>query len=140
MAYQDYQVRITFTEDESGAVPYIFTYVDHVSDPIPSAKDTVIHGTRGDGCIRIKGGKRSNEIIIKGKLIDEDGYKDLTTKIAEMRSKVTTNQAILTMEHYDGGWQTDWSYTCFRNEEIKFAKSLRTESQDYEVTFLILAF
>lgn len=140
MGYKDYQVRIKFTKDESGAEDYIFTYVDHVSDPQQGMKATVIPGTRGDGSIIIPGGKKSHEIQIKGKLIDEDGYKDLTTLIAEMRSKVTTDQAILTMEHYDSGWQTDWTYTVRRIEEIRFSQSLRTESQEYEIIFLVLAY
>ena len=138
--YQDYTVRITFIEDESGAVAYTLPYVFHVDDPKEGIKATVIPGTRGDGSIVIPGGKRSQEITIKGKLIDEDGYKDLTTRINEMKTKVTTDQAVLTMEHYDGGWIQDWSYTVRRIEEIKFPKSLRTESQDYEISFLVLAY
>jgi len=140
MAYQDYQVRITFTKDESGAIAYTLPYVFHVNDPKEGMKATVIPGTRGDGSIVIPGGKRSQEITVRGKLIDEDGYKDLTTRINEMKTKITTDQAVLTMEHYDGGWSSDWSYTVRRIEEIKFPKSLRTESQDYEISFLVLAY
>lgn len=140
MAYKNYTVRITFTKDQSGAISYILPYVFHVSDPKEGMKATVIQGTRGDGSIAIPGGKKSQEIQIRGRLIDADGYKDLTTKINEMKTKVTTDQAILTMEHYDGGWITDWSYTVRRIEEIRFSKSFRTESQEYEITFLVLAY
>ena len=140
MSYQNYTVRITFLKDETGAVEYILPYVQHVSDPQEGMKATTIQGSRGDGSIVIPGGKKSQVITIRGKLIDADGYKDLTTLISEMRSEITTDVATLTMKHYDSGWVTDWSYTIRRIEEIRFPKSFRTESQDYEVSFLVLAY
>lgn len=140
MAYQDYTVKITFLEDSTGAVEYDLPLVFHVTDPQEGMKATVIKGKRGDGAIVIPGGKESQEIRIKGKLFDTDGYKDLTALINDMRTKLTTDLATLTMKHYDSGWQTDWSYTVRRIEEIRFPKSMRTESQDYEVSFLVLAY
>ena len=116
MAYQDYQVRITFTKDESGATSYTLPYVYHISDPQEGMKATVIRGNRGDGSIVIPGGKLSQEIT------------------------VTTDQAIVAMEHYDGGWVTDWSYTVRRIDSIRFPKSFRTSSQKYEINFLVLAY
>jgi len=136
----DYTVKITFLEDSTGSVDYDLPYVFHVTDPHPGMKATVIHGTRGDGSIVIEGGKKSQEIIVRGKLFDTDGYKDLTTLINEMRTKLTTEVATLTMKHNDGGWVTDWQYTVRRIEEIRFPKSYRTQSQDYEVSFLVLAY
>jgi len=60
--------------------------------------------------------------------------------MTEMRTKLTTEVATLTMKHYDSGWQTDWQYTIRRIEEIRFPKSFRTGSQKYEVSFLVLAY
>jgi len=141
MAYQDYTVKITFKKDESGAVEYEIPHVDHISDPIEGMKATVIRGTRSDGSIVIPGGKRSQEITVRGTMFDNDGYKDLTALINEMKTKVTTDQAILTMKHLEGAvYVTDWQYTVRRIEEIRFPKSLRTESQRYEVSFLVLAY
>jgi len=140
MSYKNYTVRITFLEDSTGAVEYEFKNVQQISDPKEGMKATVIKGTRGDGSIIIPGGKKSQEIIIKGKLFDNDGYKDLTTLINDMRDKLTTEVATLTMKHYDGGWVNDWSYVVRRIEEIRFPKSMRTESQDYEVSFLVLSY
>lgn len=136
----NYTVRITFLEDSTGAVEYQLPHIFHVSDPQQGIKATVIQGTRGDGSVVIPGGKKSQEIIIRGKLFDNDGYKDLTALMTEMRTKLTTEVAILTMEHYDGGWVTDWQYTVRRITEIRFPKSMRTESQDFEVSFLVLAY
>jgi len=141
MAYQDYTVRITFTKDQSGAVSYVLPYLQHVSDPQEGMKATVIHGKRADGAIVIPGGKKSQQINLRGLLVDADGYKDITTKINEMRTKVTTDQAVLTMEHLEGAsWVTDWSYTVRRVDEIRFPKGFRTSSQEYEITFLVLAY
>lgn len=138
MSYKNYSVRISFVKDESGAVEYILPHVFSVDDPEPEGKDIVIHGTRGDGAIRIKGGKKSHSIIVKGNLFDADGYKELTDKINEMRLKVTRDNAILTLEHLEGAsWISDWSFRGFRNEEIRFEKSLRTGKQEYTINFLV---
>jgi len=143
MGYKNYTVRVTYLKDETGAVEYPLPYVQQVSDPEPASKDVVIKGTRGDGSIRIKGGKQSIEIRIRGKLFDADGYKDLSTKIAEMRTKFPTDLGTLTMKYYDpddSQWHNNWSYTGFRNAEIRFSKSDRTGSQEYSITFLVTTY
>ena len=139
----NYTVRFNFND---GTNDYDFPYVFQVEDPKEGMKSVVIEGNRGDGAIVIPGGKKSQNITIRGKLIDADGYKDLTTRINEMKAKVTTNVATLTMKHYDptltggGAWVNDWVYTVRRSEEITFSESLRTDSQDYDVSFLVLAY
>ncbi len=141
MGYENYEVKITFLSSETGSVDYDLPYVFSVSDPQPQGKDTVIQGTRGDGSIRIPGGKKSQEIKIQGKLYDPDGYKDLTTLMNTMRSSITTDLATLTMQHKEGtSWITDWTYTVFRNTEINFPTSLRTGVQQYSVSFLVVAY
>ena len=140
MAFKNYTVKITFLDSATGSVDYDLPLVFHVTDPKEGIKATVIKGKRGDGSIVIPGGKESQEIIVKGKLFDADGYKDLVTLMSNMKTKLTTEVATLTMKHYDSGWQTDWSYTVRRIEAIRFPKSMRTQSQDYEVSFLVLAY
>jgi hypothetical protein len=103
-------------------------------------KATVIEGTRGSGSVVIPGGIKSQEIVIRGRLIDNDGYADLTSLMTTMRSMVTTNQATLTMEHWTTTWVSDWSYTVRRIDEITFPESLRTWEQEYEVRFLVVAY
>ena len=125
MAYKNYTVRITFLEDSTGAVEYEFKNVFDISDPQEGNKDLIIQGTRGDGSIRIKGGKKSQRIRIRGKLFDADGYKDLTTLMNTMRNSVTTETASLSLKHYDGSWISDWSYTVCRIGEIRFSPSMR---------------
>lgn len=131
------QVRLYF---DDGTNQYTFPLVFHITDPKEGMKSTVIRGTRGDGSIVIPGGKQSQEIRIRGKIIDEDGYEDITTKMNEMKTKVTTNLATLKMQHYDSGWQDDWSYTVRRISEIRFPQSLRTDSQEYECVFLVTSY
>ena len=140
MSYKDYTVRLTFLSSESGSVEYTFPTVFSVSDPKEGMKATVIHGTRGDGAIVIPGGKKSQEIRIKGKLFDADGYKDLTALMNDMRSKITTDLATLTMKHNDGGWVTDWTYSVRRIDEITFPTSMRIGMQEYEISFLVLTY
>lgn len=132
-------VRLTFTKAEGGAVAYILPLVFSVSDPKEGMKATVIKGTRADGSIVIPGGKESQEIRVKGNLAGED-YNEITTKMNEMRTKVTTDLAYLKLEHYDSGWVTDWEYTVRRIEEIVFPQSLRTSAQEYQITFLVLSY
>lgn len=131
------QTRIRF---DDGTYNYIFLAVFHLSDPKEAMKATVIRGTRGDGSIVIPGGKRSQEIIIRGKLY-ADNYNALTSLMNTMRQSITTDVATLTLEHNIGaGWITDWSYTVRRIEEIRFPQSFRTSSQEYEVMFLVTSF
>lgn len=140
----NYNVRVIFQKGESDE--YVFPHVFAISDPKEGMKATVIPGNRGDGSIVIPGGKRSQEISIKGKFWDDDGYKDLTTLMNTMRLKVSTNLATLTLEHWDstlsggGDYVTDWSYSVRRIEEIRFPESLRTDYQDYEVLFFVVAY
>jgi len=140
MGYQNYTVRLTFLSQETGSVEYTFPNVFSVSDPSAGMKATVIEGNRGDGSIVIPGAKKSQEIVIRGKLFDADGYKDLTTLMTDMRDKVTTDLATLTMKHYDSGWQTDWTYTIRRINEIEFSESMRIGIQPYSARFLVVAY
>ena len=136
----DYTVQVVLNDGISGS-EYIFPHVFKISDPQQGMKATVIEGTRGDGAIVIPGGKKSHEITINGRLIDNDGYADVTSLMSTMRSMVTTNQATLTLEHLVGAsWTTDWTYTVRRISEINFPESLRTWDQEYEVSFLVIAY
>lgn len=131
------QVRFYFND---GTNQYTFPYVYHITDPKEGMKSTVIRGNRGDGSIIIPGGKKSIEIRVRGKIIDETGYDAITSKMNEMRQKVTTDNAILKMQHYNGSWVDDWSYAVRRIEEITFPQSLRTDSQEYEAVFLVTSY
>lgn len=128
-------VRFYFND---GSNTYTFPYVYSVSDPEPGMKATIIKGCRAGGSVIIPGGKKSNEITLKGKIIDEDGYNDIIAKMDEMRTKVTTDVATLKMQHYDSGWQDDWSFQVRRLEEIRFEESLRTDEQPYQVIFYVI--
>jgi len=134
-----YQVKLNFND---GIYSYDFPLVQDVEDNIPGTKDVIIEGNRADGSLVIPGGKKSIQIKINGILFAANGYVDLTTLMSTMRSNVTTNPATLTLSHYDSGWQTDWSYSVKRIGEIIFPKSedRRTQSQNYEVTFLVIAY
>ena len=131
---------VRFIYNEGEANEYIFPYAFHITDPEPGMKATVIGGNRADGSIVIPGGKKSQNIRIRGKIIDEDGYNDITTKMDLMRTKVTMSSATLKMQHYNGSWQDDWSFTVRRIAEIRFPQSLRTDSQEYECSFLVISY
>jgi len=136
----DYTVRVVLNSGLSG-LEYIFPHVFSISDPQQGMKATVIEGNRADGAIVIPGGKKSQEIIVQGRLIDNDGYVDLTTLMSTMRSMVTTDQATLTLEYWNGAtWVTSWSYTVRRVDQIEFPESLRTWEQQYSVGFLVIAY
>jgi hypothetical protein len=133
-----YIVQCVFND---GSGDYILPHCFQISDPKEGMKATVIEGTRGDGVIVIPGGKKSQEIIIRGRLIDNDGYQDLTTLISSMKTNITTNQATLTLKHWTGSaWANDWQYTVRRIDEIEFPESLRTWEQEYSCRFLVIAY
>lgn len=130
------QVRVTF---DDGTYNYTFPYTFHITDPKEGMKATVIGGGRGDGSIIIPGGKKSQEIVIRGKF-GGSNYLEINTLITTMKQQVTTNIATLKLEHYDSGWVTDWSYQVRRIDEIRFPQSMRTSSQEYEATFLVVSY
>lgn len=132
------QVRIRFV---SGAINYILPHVYSISDPIPGMKSTIIGGNRASGSIVIPGGKKSIEIIIQGRLWDNDGYTDITTLMNTMRTNLTTDVGTLYLEHWNGAtWTVDWSYLVRRIDSIEFPESLRITDQEYSVNFLVLSF
>jgi len=138
MAYQNYTVKINFND---GTNDYDLPHVFHVTDPKEGMKATVIKGTRGDGSIVIPGGKSSQTITVRGNLFEGDGYASLTTAMVNLKSKITTDVATLTMKHLEGvSWITDWTYTVCRIDEVRFPRSLRTGKQEYQAEFLVLAY
>lgn len=131
------EVKINYND---GTHDYDLPLVYHISDPQEGMKAVVIKGNRGDGSIVIPGGKKSQYIRVAGKLYGAD-YIALTTLISEMRTNVTTDLATITMKHKVGiNWITDWSYTVRRIKEIEFSEGLRTDIQEYEVEFLVIAY
>jgi len=128
---------------DDGTNEYTFPLVYHISDPQEGMKATVIEGNRGDGSIVIDGGKKSQEITIRGKIMKEDGYFDINTEMGNMRTYVTTNVALLKIQHYNYGtslWVDDKVYAVRRIGEIEFPESLRTLIQEYSVNFLVVSY
>jgi len=122
---------------------YDFPLLQSISDPIPAMKATIIPGNRASGSLVIPGGQKSIEIIVKGILFAAGGYADLTTLMGTMRTDITSNPATLTLSHWTGStWATDWAYSVRRTEEIDFPESedKRTQSQNYEVRFLVISY
>lgn len=134
-----YTVRLVFN---CGDGDYVLPLLQGISDPEPEMKATVIEGTRGDGSIIIPGGKRSIEIRVRGFLIDNDGYADLSSKIEEMKTKITTDVATLTLKYWTGSiWQNTWQYTVRRIDEIEFEEdSMRTNDIEYRIRFLVISY
>lgn len=131
----EYQVQIIFSD---GTNTFTFPQVQsETGSDLEEDKSVIIEGNRASGCLYIPGGKKSLRLTIKGILMGDD-YKDLTTQMTEMKSKVTTNLATLTLKHYDGGWQNDYVYTVRRIGKITFDENLRTDYQPYSVDFIII--
>ena len=71
---------------------------------------------------------------------------EVNNQINTLKASITTLPAILTMSHWDdnitagGDWIVDWAYSVVRINEIKFTDSMRTESQNFSVTFLVTAY
>jgi len=134
----DYVVKITFND---GSGNYDFPLVQSCPDPIEGSKAVVIEGNRGSGSVVIPGGKKSQRIIVKGIILDNDGFVDIQTAIASMKSAVTTNLATLTKKYWNGStWVNVWQYTVRRIDPIEFSDSLQTNNQDYTATFLIVSY
>jgi hypothetical protein len=133
-----YTVKLNFND---GVNNYDLLHVSKILDPAPGSKATIIEGNRASGAIVIPGGKKSIRIIIKGVIFDSDGFADLETAIEDMKSKVTTSVATLTLKYWTGSiWQNVWAYTVRRVNEIDFPESLRTDAQEYDVEFLVISY
>ena len=133
-----YTVKLNF---DDGTYDYDLPYLQSVSDPKEGTNATIIGGTRADGSIVIPGGKKSQLIQVTGIVFDTDGYEDLTTKINTLKASLTTDPATLTLKHWTGAaWTNDWAYSVVRIGEIDFPDSFRTESQEYNVTFLVTSY
>ena len=131
-------VRLYFND---GTHTYTFPHVQSISDPIEGIKATIIEGNRSSGAIIIPSGKKSFEITIRGLIFDNDGFNDIMTEIATMRTAVTTSVATLSLQHLVGAvWTTDWVYTGRRINPIEFGDSLRINSQEYTMTFFVTNF
>ena len=143
MAYQDALVKLTFND---GSGDKDLPYIQNISDPIEGMKANVIKGNRGDGSIIIPGGKKSIEIAVKGIIWSNEGYVDLITQMNELRTNITTNIATLTLKHWDntvsggGAYITDWAFTVRRIDEINFGSSMRTESIEYDIRWIVIAY
>jgi len=135
-----YQVQVVFNLGEVSQ--YIFPLVQAIGDPQEGMKATVIEGTRGDGVIVIPGGKKSQELRIKGILLDNDGYVDLTTLMDGLRSAINTDAATITIRHYTGStWQIDRTWNVRRIDEIEFQEdNMRTDSIEYTCRFLVTGY
>jgi hypothetical protein len=124
-----------------GANQYIFPVVQDCKEPVPAAKDTVIEGVRADGSIVIPGGKRSQEITIRGILFNNAGFEAITDAKNDMITKVTTSVTTLQIQHWNGStWEIDNTYTVKRINEIEFDDSLRTVEMGYTVRFFVISF
>lgn len=136
----NYYVTINFDDNVNS---YDFIHVqDENGSYNPDTKALIIEGNRADGALYIPGGKKPLRITIKGILIEED-YKDITEQIADIKSKISTDYATLTLKHKEGvSWINDWQYLVKRIGEIKFpiSSDLRTASQRYEVDFIVLEY
>lgn len=133
-----YTVKLIFND---GSGDYQLQHVQSVTDNIEGTKSTVIEGVRGDGSVVIPGGKKSHTITIEGLFFDNDGFTDLMSEMNTMRTSLTSNQATLSMKHWNGAsWVDDWAYTVRRIDPVQFGANLRTETQQYTVSFLVIAY
>lgn len=135
----NWQVTLNFND---GTYNYDIPHIFDLSDPKEGMKATVIDGVRGDGAIIIPGGKKSQEIVVKGTLYDIDGYADLTTLISTMKTDITTNPAVLTLKHWSGSaWVNDWAYSVRRIEPIEWeSSSLRLDAIQYSIRFIVISY
>ena len=132
-----YSVILNFND---GTNSYDFPLLQSISDPIPSMKATIIEGGRSNGSIIIPGGQKSIEIIVRGILYAGD-YQQINDLINEMRTKVTTSPATLTLKFWTGAaWSNSWAYAVRRIEEINFPESMRVLDQEYSVRFLVFSY
>lgn len=137
-----YTVKFTFLRSGSGYSDYDFPLVQKISDPQEGMKATVIKGTRGDGSICIPGGKKSQTLKIEGIFYDDDyDFVAISTAMTAMRAAVTTDTGTLTMQYWNGAsWVVVWAYTVRRIGEIDFPSSMRVDSQNYNLEFLVLSY
>jgi hypothetical protein len=132
-----YTVEVIFAD---GVNTYTFPLVQNINDPTPGTKSVVIEGNRASGSVVIPGGLKSSELIIKGFLHAAD-YVAQTTLMDDMRTKVTTAIATITIRHWNGAtWVNDRVWNVRRVGEIDFGESFRIGDIEYTCNFLVISF
>lgn len=122
---------------ESNVLVYEFEIVQYTNAPQSPGKAVVIEGTRGEGAIVVPGGKKSWDLVITGILMIDgatEGYEELTAKIDEMENLILANTRYKV--RLDKTSSTYYEYKVKRIHTIDYPESLRTDSQEYMVTFL----
>jgi len=137
MSINNFTVKINFND---GTYDYDLPYVFQVADPKEGMKSVDIEGVAKDGSNMLPGGKKSQEIRIRGRVFGDD-YDEVQENLSELKTKITTDIATLTLKYWNGStWVNNWQYTVRRIEPIKFRESLRRRKQEYEVSFLVLVY
>jgi len=111
---------------------YTFPIVSEINIPQTSVKGTMIEGIRGIGGIFIQGSLQTFELSFTGTLFTTD-YEALTTMIDSLESAVVAGtKYILKLEK---SVSQKYSYNVIRIKAIDYPPSLRTQFQEYKITF-----
>lgn len=117
---------------------YTFEIVQRTNAPQTPLRHLSIEGVRGTGALIIEAGTPAWELEIEGIFTiaeASEGYEELTAKIDAMESAIVLNTPyVLKLDKTDS---TVYSYKVKRVSAIEYPTSLRNDSQEYRVVFLV---
>ena len=124
----------TFKLFDSGYVlQYTFPVVQETNIPQTVQRSVVLKGQRAKGAIVIDGGEDTWDLIVKGLHYGED-YDTIQAAIVAMETAIDLNTSYII--RFDKTISTYYEYNVKRIKAISYPASLRTDSQEYTVTFL----
>jgi hypothetical protein len=116
---------------------YTFEAVQYTNAPQDNIRKTVISSPRGQGCIVIQGSTAEWDLIIRGVLLAAD-YEALVVKMDALVTAIPLGTNFVLK--LDKTISTSYSYNVMRIESIAFPESLRTNHQEYTITFKVGTF
>jgi len=117
---------------------YEFLVVQRTNAPQSPLRHLSIEGNRGTGALIIEAGTPAWELEIEGIFVIDnasEGYEEITVKIDAIESAIALNTPyILRLDKTDA---TTYEYKVKRLNPIDYPTSLRNDSQEYRVVFLV---
>jgi len=117
---------------------YTFPIVQSTNLPQTVKKTIEIKGQRGKGSIIVDGGNDTWDLEIRGLFVidnADEGYEEITVKIDTIESAIELNTPyVLRVDKTDS---TYYEYNVKRINPITYPSSLRTDLQEYIVTFIV---
>jgi hypothetical protein len=106
--------------------------ISYTNAPQTNIKNTVIEGIRGEGCVVVEGSEGSWDLIVRGVVLAAN-YESIVTLMDTLETNIPKGTKLyLKLEKSIA--QT-YTYKVRRLVPIEYPESLRTNYQEFQITF-----